>query len=99
MFIELCFYLVLDLIVSPPVNGILMGNNFNTATLDDATMVMIRRKTKMKNSEITNWFNELKVTIERGLFSLKQNRENKEKFMKRFCFDYLNLEHFRLFSN
>jgi hypothetical protein len=40
-----------------------MGNHFNTATLDDATVAMIKRKTRMKSSEITNWYNELKVRI------------------------------------
>jgi hypothetical protein len=45
----------------PPVNDLSMGANFSSATLDDATMAMIKRKTRMKSSEITDWFNELKV--------------------------------------
>ncbi len=40
-----------------------MGANFSSATLDDATVAMIKRKTRMKSSEITDWFNELKVKI------------------------------------
>ena len=39
-----------------------MGANFSSATLDDVTMALIQRKTKMKPSEITDWFNELKVS-------------------------------------
>lgn len=45
-----------------PVNGLLMGSNFSSATLDDATVALIKRKTRMKTSEITDWFNELKVS-------------------------------------
>lgn len=46
-----------------------MGNNqFNGATLDEATVTLIKRKTRMKSSEITNWYNELKVKLN-GLFS------------------------------
>jgi hypothetical protein len=43
------------------VNDQFMGNHFNTAALDDATMAMIKRKTRMKSSEISNWYSELKV--------------------------------------
>jgi hypothetical protein len=45
----------------PPVNGLSMGAQFSSATLDDATVALIKRKTRMKSSEITDWFNELKV--------------------------------------
>lgn len=49
-----------------------MGTHFSSATLDDATLAMIKRKTRMKSSEITDWFNELKVnrvrTIEKYFF-------------------------------
>jgi hypothetical protein len=38
-----------------------MGANFSSATLDEATVAMIKRKTRMKSNEITDWFNELKV--------------------------------------
>ncbi len=38
-----------------------MGAHFSSATLDDATVALIKRKTRMKSSEITDWFNELKV--------------------------------------
>jgi hypothetical protein len=38
-----------------------MGTHFSSATLDDATVALIKRKTRMKSSEITDWFNELKV--------------------------------------
>lgn len=44
-----------------------MGNNqFNTATLDDATVALIKRKTRMKSSEITNWYSELRVSNKRN---------------------------------
>ena len=43
-----------------------MGNQFSSATLDDATVAMIKRKTRMKSSEITNWYSELKVSIDGG---------------------------------
>ncbi len=56
--------------IIPPVNGQLMGNNFNTATLDEATIALIKRKTKMKSSEITNWHNELKVIIKKNIISI-----------------------------
>ena len=47
------------------MNGRLpMGAHFSSATLDDVTMALIQRKTKMKPSEITDWFNELKVSNE-----------------------------------
>ena len=42
-----------------------MGNQFSSATLDDATVAMIKHKTRMKSSEITNWYSELKVSIDR----------------------------------
>lgn len=45
------------------VNGQSMGAHFSTATLDDATLALIKRKTRMKSSEITDWFNELKVRL------------------------------------
>jgi hypothetical protein len=44
-----------------------MGTHFSSATLDDATVALIKRKTRMKSSEITDWFNELKVTRVKSL--------------------------------
>ncbi|CAF0929178.1 unnamed protein product [Adineta ricciae] len=46
-----------------------MGNQFSTATLDDATLALIKRKTRMKSSEITNWYNELKSRCSNGKMS------------------------------
>lgn len=54
----------------PPVNDLSMGAQFSSATLDDATVALIKRKTRMKSSEITDWFNELKVRIPRSIQSV-----------------------------
>ena len=55
------------------VNDKLMGNNqFTAATLDEATITLIKRKTRMKTSEITNWYNEIKVRLD-ILFFRTQN--------------------------
>lgn len=45
-----------------------MGNHFSSASLDEATVAMIKKKTRMKSSEITNWYNELKVRREKEIF-------------------------------
>jgi hypothetical protein len=52
-----------------------MGNHFSTATLDDATIAIIKRKTRMKSSEITNWYNELKVRINDYFYLYKNQQE------------------------
>lgn len=52
-------------IAFPPVNDLSMGAQFSSAALDDATVTLIKRKTRMKSSEITDWFNELKVSNRR----------------------------------
>jgi len=55
------------------VNGLSMGTHFSSATLDDATVALIKRKTRMKSSEITDWFNELKVkTVKFSLTEINQ---------------------------
>jgi hypothetical protein len=54
-----------------------MGNHFSTATLDDATIAIIKHKTKMKSSEITNWYNELKVRIN-DYFYLYNNQQEED---------------------
>ncbi len=57
------------------MNGLSMGAQFSSATLDDATLALIKRKTRMKSSEITDWFNELKVkTVKLCLTAINSNR-------------------------
>ncbi|CAF1282750.1 unnamed protein product [Adineta steineri] len=57
--------------ISSPVNDQYMGTHFSSATLDDATVDLIKRKTKMKTSEITDWFNELKSRCPNGKMTKK----------------------------
>jgi predicted HAD superfamily phosphohydrolase YqeG len=51
-----------------------MGAQFSSATLDDATLAIIKRKTRMKSSEITDWFNELKVKLSLSIFNNQRYR-------------------------
>ncbi|CAF2411587.1 unnamed protein product [Rotaria sp. Silwood2] len=48
-----------------------MGSHFSSTTLDDSTVTMIKRKTRMKSSEITDWFNELKARCPNGKMTKK----------------------------
>ncbi|CAF1235802.1 unnamed protein product [Adineta steineri] len=57
--------------ISSPVNDQYMGTHFSSATLDDATVDLIKRKTKMKTSEITDWFSELKSRCPNGKMTKK----------------------------
>ena len=60
-----------------------MGNNhFNSATLDDATLGLIKRKTRMKSSEINTWYSELKGKNKQFIFIFMRAfiRGTKEKF-------------------
>ncbi|CAF4358386.1 unnamed protein product [Rotaria socialis] len=48
-----------------------MGNHFSTTTLDDVTLALIKSKTRMKTSEITSWYNEIKTRCPNGKMTKK----------------------------
>lgn len=54
------------------MNELSMGAQFSSATLDDATMALIKRKTRMKSSEVASWFNELKARCPNGKMTKKE---------------------------
>ncbi|CAF4191961.1 unnamed protein product, partial [Rotaria magnacalcarata] len=53
------------------LNDLSMGTQFSSATLDDATVAMIKCKTRMTSTEITGWLNELKSRCPNGKMTKK----------------------------